>query len=147
MAVIISISNGRADRRFDNPKNRTKYVRTFNFEAGVPIELNNEAEIEWSKNMAATYPTKYFLSEEEYSDYLAAVAEIEIEKPEVVEGGSDNQGDLPKIEELENKSIEDLRQLALEVGIGTTPSMNRKQIAKRILKQLEENPKIAEVTE
>lgn len=138
MAVIISISNGRADRQFYNPDTRRKYKKEFHFEAGVPIELETESEIDWAKNMAATYPTKYFLNEKEYENYLASVAEEEIEEDPVI-GIVEPVGGLPKIEELEAKSLEELRQLALEVGIGTTPTMNRKHIAKRILKQLEEN--------
>lgn len=141
MSVIISVSNGRADRQFYNSETRQKYKREFHFKAGVPVKLNNDAEVDWAKNMAATYPTKYFLSEKEYENYLSAVAETEIEQPEVIVNSfpEDQQGGLPKIEELEGKTLEDLRQLALEVGIGTTPNMNRKVIAKRILKQLEEN--------
>jgi hypothetical protein len=142
MAVIISIGNGRADRRFDNPKNRQKYVKTFNFEAGLPIELDNDNEIEWAKNMAATYPTQYFLSEEEYADYISAIAETE--DPEE-ENTPEAENDLPDFDELAGRPVEELRKLSLELGIGSSPLTNRKVLAKRILAQLEENKKLTDV--
>ena len=142
MAVIISICNGRADRRFDNPKNRQKYVKVFNFEAGVPIELSNDNEIEWAKNMAATYPTRYFLSEEEYTDYITAIAEIEEPKEEET---PETENDLPEFDELSGRPVDELRKLSLELGIGSSPLTNRKVLAKRILAQLEENKKLTDV--
>lgn len=153
MTTIISNIDIDVDRILTNPITNAKYLVKLNFKKGVPIKSEIKGQDvpelgEFFKNLQSTYPTRYFLSQEDYDLYDAEVKKAKIAEKSlpvvqlgvnVVEGGKDaseifdpSQVNLTE-EELSELSDVQLKQVALIIGVPFASNILPETLLQKIL--------------
>lgn len=152
MTTIISNVDIDVDRILTNPITNSKYLVKLNFKKGVPIKSEVKGQDvtelgEFFKNLQSTYPTRYFLSQEDYDLYEAEVKKAKIAEQSlpVVQLGVSADDDEPKSEifdpsqvtltkeELSELSDIQLKQVALTIGVPFSSNILSETLLQKIL--------------
>lgn len=117
---------------------RTVRLFEYKFEPGVPVEFKLSQEIEFADNLNNTYPEKYY-TESEWKEFQKAKtpSELPVKDKYTGEVKVDPKTDkpitaMPSLEELQAKSLGDLKAIADEIGLKYGQTISGKTLATRI---------------